>query len=132
MMEDILKKLEKDTTGMDTYEYIVNHTDTCFDELPRLIENLKRADLTGQFLASTARFLHAVDAEKFDPFLEQIIGAAIERDKERKYIGILLEALWGPDYEEKAGQLQKDNDSFRRIYKRLYPEKSIDNKGHLI
>ena len=97
-----------------------------------MIEHLKKTDTSGQFLASTARFLHAINPEKFDSYLEVLVAAAIEKDKEMKYISSLLEALWGPDYEEKAEQLQRDDDSFRRIYKRLYPEKSIDNKGHLI
>ena len=117
---------------MAIYEYIVNHTDTCLEELPELIDLLKQRDSSGQFLASTARFLHAVDPEKFDDYLELLVGSAIEKDKERKYIGSLLEALWGPDYESRAAELQRDNDYFRRIYKRLYPGKSIDNKGHLI
>lgn len=131
-MEDILKNLEKDATGMATYEYIVNHTDSCEGIMPQLIENLKRTDSSGQFLASTARFLHAVDPDTFDSYLESLVGCAIEKDKERKYIGSLLEALWGSDYEARASQLQAEDDYFRRIYKRLYPEKSIDNKGHLI
>lgn len=131
-MDDILKKLAHDATGMETYEYIVNHTDTCEHELPALIENLKKSDSSGQFLASTARFLHAVDPQRFDCFLEVLIESAIQKDKERKYIGSLLESLWGHDYQERAGELQRENDSFRRIFKRLYPEKSIDNKGHLL
>lgn len=131
-MEDILKKLDKDETGMETYEYIVNHTDTCEEILPQLIEILNKTDSTGQFLASTARFLHAVDPEKFDSYLELLVDSTLHKDKEHKYIGSLLEALWGCNYQENAERLQRESDSFRRIYKRVFPEKSIDNKGHLL
>lgn len=116
-----LKSLHKDTTGMATYEYIVNHVGDCVDVLPELIDNLKRADSSGQFLASTARFLAAVNRELFNPFLTPLIEGAIEKDRERKYIGSLLEAIWGPDYHEKADRLRTEDDCFRRVYKRIFP-----------
>ena len=61
---------------------------------------------TGQFLASSARFLNAVDAEKFAPWLPSLIEGAISKDRERRYIGSLLEAIWGADYMERAQELQ--------------------------
>ena len=131
-MEDVIKHPEKDLTGMDTYEYLVNHVDSCYDQLPQLIENLRRIDKNGQFLASSARFLNAVDPTGFKDYIEQLVNAAIDKDRERKYIGSLLEALWGQDYQLRANELQKENDCFRRIFKRLFPEKSISNTGHLI
>lgn len=120
-MTDDLKNLENDADGMATYDYIVNHVDTCLDMMPALIENLRKADLSGQFLASSARFLAAVDREAFGPWLAPLIEGAIEKDRERRYIGSLLEALWGADYHERAEELKENDDNFRRIYKRVFP-----------
>lgn len=107
--------------GMEIYEYIVNNVEDCRDRLDNLIMELKKADSSGQFLASTARFLAAVDRETFDEFLPQLIEGAIERDRERRYIGQLLEAIWGVDYKERAEELSATDDVFRRLYKRVYP-----------
>lgn len=124
-MDSILKILEQDATGMSTYEYIVNNVDTCGSMMPQLIENLKRVDMTGQFLASTARFLDAVDREGFSPWMSPLIEGAIEKDRERRYIGSLLEAIWGPGYKENASDLANKDDNFRRIYKRIYPMEAM-------
>ncbi len=121
-MNDVLNNPECDADGMATYEYIVNHVDTCIDDMPSLAANLKRADLTGQFLASTARFLAAVDRETFGAWIPLLVEAAIERDRERRYIGSLLEAIWGKDYADRADELREADDNFRRIYKRVYPD----------
>lgn len=121
-MTDILKNLEKDSDGMATYDYIVNHVDSCIDLLPMLIENLKRVDITGQFLSSSARFLAAVDRRKFDEFIGLLIEGAIDKDRERKYIGSLLKAIWGDDYHARSLELRETDDNFRRIYKRIYPD----------
>jgi len=120
-MNDIKKVLDHDSDGMAIYDYIVNNVETCRDDLPGLIEKLREVDLSGQFLASAARFLHAVDSDRFGPFLSPLIDGAIERDKERKYIGSLLQAIWGDDYESRIGELTATDDNFRRIYKRVYP-----------
>ena len=72
-MNHTLKNLENDTDGMSTYEYIVNNFETCVDLMPDLVENLVRVDLTGQFLASSARFLSAVDREKFAEWIPVLI-----------------------------------------------------------
>lgn len=105
---------------MTVYEYIVNNAGTCACQMPDLIMKLKRYDTTGQFLASSARFLSAVDRETFEPWIGPLVEAAIEKDKERKYIGSLLEAIWGPDYQERADELRNTDDNFRRIYKRIF------------
>lgn len=117
-----LKILHKDPDGMSTYEYIVNNVDTCLAQLPELIDNLKRVDSSGQFLASSARFLAAVNRDAFSPFLPSLIEGAIEKDRERKYIGSLLEAIWGPDYHERSEKLKTEDDCFRRVYRRIYPQ----------
>lgn len=108
--------------GMAIYEHIVNNTDCCAAEMPDLIMKLKRADNSGQFLASTARYLAAIDRATFEHWLAPLIEAAIEKDKERKYIGSLLEAIWGHDYMERADELRNTDDNFRRIYKRIYSD----------
>lgn len=131
-MENLSKILEHDTSGMDTYEYIVNHAESCREELPKLIENLNRVDNSGQFLASTARFLHAVDSETFDEFLPKLIECAIDKDRERRYIGALLEAIWGSDYLDRKEQLISTDNNFRRIYKRVFPPEAQTDRIHCI
>lgn len=107
--------------GMAVYEYIVDHCDQCCDEMTALIEKLKSVDTTGQFLASTARYLAAVDRDTFEPWLAPLIEAAIDKDRERRYIGSLLQAIWGEDYEARAEELRQSDNNFRRIYKRIHP-----------
>ncbi len=116
-------KEAQESRGMRIYEYIVDNVSTIGSELGDKIEELKEADTTGQFMASTARYLAAVDRERFEPWLAPLIESAIEKDRERRYIGSLLEAIWGEDYEDHADELRKSDDNFRRIYKRLHPEK---------
>lgn len=124
-MNETLKNLNGDKDGMATYDYIVNNVDTCLETMPELIENLKRVDISGQFLASTARFLCAVDRDKFSSCITPLIEGAIEKDRERRYIGSLLQAIWGNDYMERAEELKSQDDNFRRIYKRIYPVNGI-------
>ncbi len=125
-MNQIEKILENDTDGMPVYEYIVNNVDNCSEDLPALIEKLKKVDRSGQFLSSTARFLNAVDSDAFAPFLPSLIEGAIEKDRERRYIGSLLQAIWGKDYMERASELRLSDDNFRRIYKRIYPAEGTE------
>lgn len=107
---------------MSTYDYLVNHVPDCIGDMDYITDNLVRVDSTGQFLASSARFLSSVDAESFSPWICRLIEGAIEKDRERRYIGSLLEAIWGPDYAQNAEKLKKEDDNFRRIYKRIYPQ----------
>lgn len=106
--------------GLTIYQYIVDHCEACIPNMSELICQLKHVDTTGQFLASTARYLAAVDREAFEPWLAPIIEGAIEKDRERKYIGSLLEAIWGEDYESRAEILKEQDNNFRRIYKRIH------------
>lgn len=110
----------KEEEGMAIYEYIVDNVDTCEPEMGELISRLRVADTTGQFLASTARYLAAVDRDKFDHWLAPLIEGAIERDRDRRYIGSLLEGIWGDDYKDHVEELRASDDNFRRIYKRIY------------
>lgn len=121
-MNDTLKHLTSDEDGMMTYDYIVNHVDECYEEMDSLVDRLLEVDRTGQFLASSARYLNAVDAVKFHPHIGRLVEGAIRCDRERKYISSLLEALWGEGYKQRAEELSVSDDNFRRIYKRVYAE----------
>lgn len=119
-----LKSLTNDSDGMATYDYLANHVADCLLDMDFITDNLLRVDSTGQYLASSARFLSSVDRELFSPWIGKLIEGAIDKDRERKYIGSLLEAIWGPDYLERAQELSTTDHNFRRIYKRIYPEKT--------
>lgn len=124
-MDDLKKHISEDTDGMLTYDYIVNNIENCEALMPNmdlLIDNLFRADVSGQFLASSARFLSAVNKEMFHTHIGRLVVGAIEKDREHRYIGSLLEAIWGSDYAERAEELNLTDDNFRRIYKRIYPD----------
>lgn len=120
MNEDIKKELGKDPDGLLTYEYIANHINSIDDIIDDLVNNMITVDLSGQFIVSAARYLHAIDAEKYADAVSTLIASAIEKDRERRYIGDLL-SLWGEDYASRAEELSASDDNFRRIYKRLYP-----------
>ena len=120
MDEDILKKLKKDEDGLSTYEYIANNIGNCDDIMPQLIANIINVDRNGQFAVSTARYLNAIDKERYASEIDSLIKAAIEKDRERNYIPDLLGSIWGADYAEHVDELNAD-DNFRRIYKRVYP-----------
>lgn len=111
--------------GLEAYQYIVDNCETCGDEMSECIARLRSVDSTGQFLASTARYLAALDREKFEPWLTPIIEGAIEKDRERRYIGSLLNAIWGDDYMDRAEELKATDNNFRRIYKRIYPDTAL-------
>ena len=121
MIEELESKLAKDTNGLLTYEYIANHINSIDDKMPDLVENMIRVDKTGQFVVSTARYLHAIDPNKFSQSIDTLIKAAIEKDRNRAYLADLVASIWGKDYQERAAELNATDDNFRRIYKRLYP-----------
>ena len=113
--------MRKDEDGLATYEYIANNIGNCDDIMPKLVENIIQVDRNGQFVVSTARYLHAIDKDKYAESIDTLIKAAIERDREHKYIPDLLSSIWGADYAERVEELNKD-DNFRRIYKRVFPK----------
>ena len=121
MIEELESKLAKDTNGLLTYEYIANHINSIDDMMPDLVENMIRVDKTGQFVVSTARYLYAIDPNKFSQSIDTLIKAAIEKDRNRAYLADLVASIWGKDYQERAAELNATDDNFRRIYKRLYP-----------
>lgn len=131
-MDNLNNVLKNDTDGMLTYEYIVNNIDSCIDQMEVLTDNLKRVDATGQFLSSSARFLNTAAPDLFEEWIPRLIDLAISKDRDRKYIGSLLEAIWGKDYKERALELQDHDDNFRRIYKRIFPMEDSATSQHII
>ena len=111
--------------GMQIYEYIVDNAESESLQMGDMVMKLRNADTTGQFLCSTARYLAAVDRERFDRWIAPLVEGAIEKDRDRRYIGSLLEALWGADYMERAEELKASDDNFRSIYKRIYSEGAL-------
>ena len=120
MDKELKNKLSKDNNGLLTYEYIANNMGSIDDIMPELVQNIIDVDLNGQFVVSTARYLNAIDKVKYKTEIDSLVKAAIEKDRERKYLGDLLADLWGSDYKEHAEELMSRSDNFRRIYKRLY------------
>lgn len=122
MDENLKKTLAKDPDGLLTYEYIANHIDTCHEIIDDLIDNMITVDMNGQFLVSAARYLNAIDPDHYSSAISRLISAAIEKDREQRYIGDLLQGIWGKDYSLHIDELNASDDNFRRIYKRLYPK----------
>lgn len=126
MTEQDLKNLRRDPDGLLTYEYLANHIGECGpDEIDALIDNMERVDLSGQFMASAARYLNAIDPEGYAPAIRTLVAGAIDKDREHKYLSDLMHGLYGEDCLERASQLCAADDNFRRIYKRLYPTNVI-------
>lgn len=113
--------LAKDPDGLLTYEYLANHINEIDDDIDELADNMIAVDSTGQFLVSASRYLFLIDGVKYRQTIDRLIAAAIEKDRERRYIGELLQAIWGEDYADRADELKANDDNFRRIYKRMFP-----------
>ena len=121
MNSEIIKKLSKAEDGLAIYEYMANNIDNLSDaDVKELIDLMTRVDRNGQFAVSTARYLHAVEDNKYAEYVDILVKAAIEKDRERKYIIDLLAAFWGSDYMDHVAGLNASDDNFRRIYKRIY------------
>ena len=123
MNDQLKKKLEKDETGLLTYEYIANNINNAdlAQEIDDLVDNIINVDKSGQFDVSTARYLNAIDRNKYAQNIDTLIKAAIAKDREHVYLGDLAASIWGNDYKNRAQDLVAQDDNFRRIYKRLYP-----------
>ena len=122
MTEEDIKKLRLDPDGLLTYEYPANHIGECGPaEIDCLIDNMSRVDLSGQFMASAARYLNAIDPAGYEPAIRNLVAGAIDKDREHRYLPDLLQGLYGSDYEVRAKELIAADDNFRRIYKRLFP-----------
>ncbi|MDE6629750.1 MAG: hypothetical protein K2K36_10335 [Muribaculaceae bacterium] len=123
--EPVMKRLQTDPDGLLTYEYIANHIDSCLEDMDALVDNMDRVDLTGQFVISAARYLYAIDPERFAAPIGRLVNLGIEKDREHRYLGALMEQFYGVDYKERAAELSAADNNFRRIYKRLYPASPI-------
>lgn len=121
MTNEDAKRLTGDADGLLTYEYLANHIENCDDDIDWLTDNIIRVDLTGQFTASAARYLHAIDSSKYASAISQLVNATIGKDREHRYLSSLMSGIYGPDYREHADELSASDDNFRRIYKRLFP-----------
>jgi len=121
MDEEIKKMLAKDTDGLLTYEYMANHINDIDGMIDGLVDNMINVDSTGQFVVSASRYLFLIDGEKYREAINRLIASAIEKDREHRYIGDLLPAIWGSDYAEHVDELNAKDDNFRRIYKRMFP-----------
>ncbi len=125
MTDEEKKTLDNDQDGLKSYEYIANHIDTPLDDIDQVIENMMRVDSNGQFLASAARYLNAIDPVRFKNQIQQLVAATIDHDREHRYLADLLQGIYGPDYESRADELMVTDNNFRRIYKRLFPTQII-------
>lgn len=126
IIESDLQSLKHDTDGLLTYEFIANHIDELNSEnLHVLVENMINVDLSGQFLASAARYLNAIDSQKYSEAVTALVAATIDKDREHKYLPDILNSIYGADYQDCAARLSATDNNFRRIYKRLYPAGSI-------
>lgn len=125
MDKDKTKSQDAEMAGMAVYQHIVDNCETCGEEMSELIMKLREVDTSGQFLASTARYLAAVNREAFEPWLAPLIEATIDKDRERRYIGSLLQAIWGEDFEDRVEELNATDNNFRRIYKRIHTEGQV-------
>ena len=118
--EQAKKKIEADSNGLLTYSYIANNIDSCEEEMDFLVANMIKVDVTGQYVASAARYLYAINKEQYKLHISTLIASVIEKDREHRYLPDLIQGIWGDDYLQRAEELKSD-DNFRRIYKRLYP-----------
>ena len=121
-MDKLTKQiLDDDTNGLLTYEFIANNMGSIDEDMPALVDNMILKDRTGQFVVSTARYLNAIDSQKYAQSIDLLVKAAIAKDRGHVYLSYLAASLWGDDFKERATELSAKDDNFRRIYKRLYP-----------
>lgn len=126
MTDEEIKALKSsDNDGLLTYEYIANNIGQCDDDLMKLVNILREIDLTGQFTASAARFLHAIDAARYDEAVRSLVASTIDRDRERRYLPDLMQSIYGSDFQENAEELSATDNNFRRMYKRLYADTAM-------
>ena len=109
--------------AMRVYEAMVDAESTASDRLDSVVAELIACDETGQYLCSGARYLHALNGPKYEKLVNAMVEAAIDRDREHRYLSQLLPSLWGENFMENADQLRLSDNNFRRIFKRRYPDK---------
>lgn len=119
-MDSTDKILSEDHDGMASYEYLVNNIGI-LDAVEAAIDSIGRADSTGQFAASVARFLAAIGKDQYAAQIDRLLKQVIDKDRNKSYLPSLLSCIWGDDYAMRADELREKDDNFRRIYKRVHP-----------
>lgn len=118
--KDIKDIVSRDTDGLLIYEYIANNIGECDDDLPALCEAMCAVDRSGQFTASAARYLNAVNSDLYADSVRFLVASTIDKDRERRYLGDLMESIYGKLEDIDIDALCATDNNFRRIYKRLY------------
>ena len=83
------------------------------EDMSALVDNMIQKDRTGQFVVSTARYLNAIDKEKYAPSIDLLVKAAIDKVKEalkggdNDAIKKATEELQKPLYEMSAAAYQQ-------------------------
>jgi hypothetical protein len=121
IMDNLDTTFPSGADGLSSYEYLVNNINASAEEINRAVNQIITVDKSGQFSASAARFLAAIDHENFASQIDLLLKATIEKDRDQVYLSDLLSAVWGPDYTMHADELRDKDDNFRRIYKRVHP-----------
>lgn len=107
--------------GLASYEILVNNIGGDKQLIVNAIRDIISCDATGQFCASAARFLSAMDSGSFADEIDSLLKAVIDKDRDKHYMPALLSAIWGDDYMIRADELRDTDDNFRRIFKRVHP-----------
>lgn len=113
--------VKSDNEGMSSYEFLVNHINEDKEVINNAVSGIIKTDTSGQFSASAARFLAAVDHDSFSEEIDRLLKSTIEKDRDKHYLPDLLQGIWGNDYMARAEELRETDDNFRRIYKRVHP-----------
>jgi len=116
---DMTEKSSAD--GMAAYESLVNSVGADSTLIHNAVSDIIATDASGQFSASAARFLAALDREGYAPEIDLLLAAVIDKDRGKQYMPDLLPAVWGDDYMLHADELRERDDNFRRIFKRVHP-----------
>ncbi len=122
MTEIDAKRLAEDLDGLLSYEYMANNIDTCAGDMSFLIDNLRRVDHNGQFTASAAKYLFAIDPVGYADAIRTLVAITIDKDREHRYLQSVLTTIYGDDCLSRADELSAADDNFRRIFKRLFPK----------
>ena len=79
------QSLRLDQDGLLTYEYIANHIDNLTAaDLDELVDIMTETDLNGQFMASAARYHHAIDADGYASAINRLVASTIDKDREQR------------------------------------------------
>ncbi|MCM1005065.1 MAG: hypothetical protein NC402_02080 [Prevotella sp.] len=120
-MSNSVNKENETPDGLKAYEFLVDNINGDKQLINKAVCDVIEADNSGQFCASAARFLSAIDADNFLSEIDSLLKSVIEKDREKHYMPALLPTIWGDDYMVHAEELRDSDDNFRRIFKRVHP-----------